>query len=113
MPADGRVEEGASFVDEAMLTGEPAPVRKEPGAALTGGTVNGAGALTLRVEKVGGDTVLSGILRMVEEAQGGKLPIQALVDRVTLWFVPAVIAAALATFALWLALGPAPPCPMR
>ncbi|KTQ89604.1 ATPase [Aureimonas ureilytica] len=111
VPADGRVEEGASFVDEAMLTGEPAPVRKEAGAALTGGTVNGAGALTLRVEKVGGDTVLSGILRMVEEAQGGKLPIQALVDRVTLWFVPAVIAAALATFALWLALGPAPALP--
>ncbi|WP_019994670.1 heavy metal translocating P-type ATPase [Aureimonas ureilytica] len=111
VPADGRVEEGASFVDEAMLTGEPAPVRKESGAALTGGTVNGAGALTLRVEKVGGDTVLSGILRMVEEAQGGKLPIQALVDRVTLWFVPAVIAAALATFALWLALGPTPALP--
>ncbi|WP_062115124.1 heavy metal translocating P-type ATPase [Aureimonas sp. AU40] len=111
VPADGAVEEGESFVDESMLTGEPAPVAKTPGAPLTGGTVNGAGALTLRVEKTGADTVLSGILRMVEEAQGGKLPIQALVDRVTLRFVPAVIAVSLLTFALWMIFGPAPALP--
>src|SRR5690606_27483619 len=88
--------------------GEPVPVEKSPGAALTGGTVNQNGALMLRATKVGGDTVLSQIIRMVEQAQASKLPIQALVDRITMWFVPAVMAAAALPFVVWLALGPSP-----
>ncbi|MFG6498516.1 heavy metal translocating P-type ATPase [Sulfitobacter sp. 1A13191] len=103
---DGIVIEGRSYVDESMITGEPVPVEKTGGAALVGGTVNGTGSLTYRATKVGGDTVLAQIIRMVEEAQGAKLPIQALVNRITLWFVPAVIAVALVTFGLWLAFGP-------
>ena len=103
---DGIVVEGQSYVDESMITGEPVPVEKTGGAALVGGTVNGTGSLTYRATKVGGDTVLAQIIRMVEEAQGAKLPIQDLVNRITLWFVPAVIAVALVTFGLWLAFGP-------
>ncbi len=106
--ADGIVSEGASWIDESMLTGEPAPVRKTLGDAVTGGTVNGTSALAFKVTAVGADTVLARIVRMVEEAQGGKLPVQAMVDRITRWFVPAVMVLALVTFALWLALGPAP-----
>jgi Au+-exporting ATPase len=106
--ADGEVIEGASFVDESMITGEPVPVRKEQGDAVVGGTVNQAGALVVRVSAVGADTVLSRIVRLVEDAQSGKLPIQALVDKVTMWFVPAVMAAAAATFVVWLAFGPSP-----
>ena len=105
---DGTVTEGAGWIDESMLTGEPAPVEKAPGAPVTGGTVNGASALTFRVTATGGDTVLARIIRLVEDAQGGKLPVQALVDRITRWFVPAVMALALATFLAWLALGPEP-----
>ena len=108
IPADGRVEEGSSYVDEAMITGEPVPVAKHAGDTLTGGTLNGSGSLTLQVVHAGADTVLARIIRMVEQAQGARLPIQALVDRVTSWFVPAVMAAALATFLAWLALGPQP-----
>ncbi|PZU92532.1 MAG: heavy metal translocating P-type ATPase [Chelatococcus sp.] len=108
VPVDGEVTEGTSFVDESMITGEPQPVRKEAGAAVTGGTVNGSGALRLRATRVGADTVLAQIVRTVETAQGAKLPIQALVDRVTLWFVPAVMGLALATFLVWLAFGPSP-----
>lgn len=103
---DGIVVEGQSYVDESMITGEPVPVEKIGGAALVGGTINGTGSLTYRATKVGGDTVLAQIIRMVEEAQGAKLPIQDLVNRITLWFVPAVIAVALVTFGLWLAFGP-------
>jgi P-type Cu+ transporter len=106
--ADGVVTRGESWVDESMITGEPAPVRKAEGEPVTGGTVNGQGALTFRAEKVGRDTALAQIIRMVEEAQGAKLPIQGLVDRITLWFVPAVMAAALATVVIWLIFGPAP-----
>nr|WP_275426703.1 heavy metal translocating P-type ATPase [Elioraea rosea] len=105
---DGEVIEGTSFVDEAMITGEPMPVAKEPGAAVVGGTVNQNGAMAFRATKVGGETVLAQIIRMVEQAQGAKLPIQALVDRVTLWFVPAVMAAAALTFLVWLFFGPEP-----
>jgi Cu+-exporting ATPase len=105
---DGEVIEGRSNVDESMITGEPVPAAKGPGDAVTGATVNGAGALSVRVTRVGGDTVLAQIIRLVERAQGAKLPIQALVDRVTGWFVPAVIAAAAATVAAWLAFGPDP-----
>ena len=108
IPADGAVIEGASFVDEAMVTGEPVPVEKSPGAKVTGGTVNGTGAFRFRATAVGGATVLSQIVRMVEQAQGSKLPIQAVVDRVTMWFVPAVLAIAALTFGAWLAFGPEP-----
>jgi Cu+-exporting ATPase len=108
LPADGAVAEGESHVDESMVTGEPMPVRKAAGAPVVGGTVNGAGALAVRVSRVGADTVLAGIVRMVEGAQASKLPIQAVVDRVTRWFVPAVLALALLTVAAWLARGPDP-----
>jgi Au+-exporting ATPase len=112
VPVDARVISGDSWVDEAMVTGEPVPVAKQTGNRVIGGTVNQAGALVIEATAVGADTMLSRIIRMVEAAQGGKLPIQALVDKVTLWFVPAVIAAAALTFAVWLALGPAPALPM-
>ena len=108
IPVDGNVTGGMSFVDEAMITGEPRPVRKEIGALVTGGTLNTTGSLTFRAEKVGADTMLAQIIRMVEAAQGAKLPIQALVDRVTQWFVPAVMAAASLTFLAWMVFGPHP-----
>lgn len=108
LPVDGEVIDGASYVDESMITGEPIPVSKSPGSAVVGGTVNQKGAFTFRATAVGGDTVLSQIIRMVEEAQGSKLPIQALVDKVTMGFVPAVFAVAALTFAAWLYFGPSP-----
>ena len=108
LPVDGTVLTGTSYVDEAMISGEPVPALKEAGAAVTGGTINTTGAFTYRAEKVGADMMLSRIIRMVENAQGAKLPIQAVVDRVTAWFVPAVIAAAVLTFAVWLIWGPQP-----
>ena len=108
VPVDGEVTEGQSFVDESMISGEPLPVAKRQGAALTGGTVNGTGSLTYVVTRVGADTVLSQIIRMVEAAQGAKLPVQALVDRVTAWFVPAVMAVAVLTSPIWFVLGPEP-----
>ena len=108
VPVDGEVLSGQSWIDESMITGEPAPVAKAAGAQVTGGTVNQTGALTFRATAVGEATMLAQIIRMVEAAQGGKLPIQALVDRITLWFVPVVMGLALLTFAVWLILGPAP-----
>lgn len=105
---DGIVTEGQSWVDESMLTGEPVPVEKASGDEAIGGTVNGNGALTLKASRVGGDTVLSQIIRMVEEAQGARLPIQGLVNRVTMYFVPAVLVVAALTVGLWLMLGPDP-----
>ncbi|WP_430912272.1 heavy metal translocating P-type ATPase [Methylobacterium sp. sgz302541] len=108
IPVDGEVTEGDSYVDESMITGEPVPVAKSSGATLVGGTVNQQGALSFRATAVGEATVLSQIIRMVEEAQGSKLPIQALVDKVTMWFVPAVMAAAALTFAAWFVFGPSP-----
>ncbi|WP_245947788.1 heavy metal translocating P-type ATPase [Billgrantia montanilacus] len=108
IPVDGQVTDGSSFVDESMVTGEPVPVRKEAGAEVVGGTINKVGSFTFRATNVGADTLLAQIVRMVEQAQGSKLPIQALVDKVTNYFVPAVIAAALATIAVWLIFGPAP-----
>ncbi len=108
IPVDGEVLDGSSFVDESMITGEPIPVQKGPAAAVVGGTVNKTGAFRFRATKVGAATLLAQIVRMVETAQGAKLPIQALVDKVTGWFVPAVIAVAALTFAVWLAFGPSP-----
>src|SRR5690606_34413246 len=105
VPVDGQVTEGSSFVDESMITGEPVPVHKDAGAEVVGGTINQKGSLLVRANKVGGDTVLAQIIRMVQQAQGSKLPIQTLVDKVTLWFVPAVIVAALLTFVVWLVMG--------
>ena len=105
---DGEVIDGGSFVDESMITGEPIPVEKKPGDTVVGGTVNKTGAFQFRATKVGAQTMLAQIVRMVEAAQGSKLPIQATVDKVTAWFVPAVIAAALLTFAAWMLFGPSP-----
>ena len=108
IPVDGEVVDGASNVDESMITGEPVPVAKAAGATVTGGTVNGTGSLTFQASRVGADTTLAQIIRMVEDAQGAKLPIQGLVDRVTLWFVPAVMALAVLTVVVWLIFGPDP-----
>ncbi|WP_340110231.1 heavy metal translocating P-type ATPase [Pikeienuella sp. HZG-20] len=108
---DGEVTTGSAHVDESMITGEPLPVAKSEGDPVTGGTVNGAGGFQFRATRVGADTTLAQIIRMVEDAQGAKLPIQGLVDRITLWFVPAVMAAAALTVLLWLALGPSPALP--
>lgn len=105
LPVDGVVVDGDSHVDESMLTGEPIPAAKGPGAAVTGGTVNGTGSFTYRVTAVGADSVLARIVAMVEDAQGAKLPIQAMIDRITRWFVPAVMAVAAATFVTWLVIG--------
>jgi Cu+-exporting ATPase len=105
VPVDAEVSEGTSAVDESMLTGEPMPVRKAPGDAVVGGTVNQTGALTVIATKVGADTVLAQIVRMVEEAQGSKAPVQRLADRVAGVFVPAVIVIAALTLGAWLATG--------
>lgn len=108
IPVDGEVIEGRSYVDESMITGEPIPVQKEAGSAVVGGTINQQGSFTMRATAVGGQTLLAQIIRLVEQAQGSKLPIQAVVDKVTLWFVPAVMAAATLTFLVWLIAGPEP-----
>lgn len=105
---DGVVASGTSFVDESMITGEPVPVEKAAGDTVVGGTVNGTGALTFTATKVGRDTMLAQIIRMVEDAQGAKLPIQDLVNKITLWFVPAVMAVAAMTVVAWLLFGPDP-----
>ena len=105
---DGEVTEGSARVDESMITGEPVPVAKSVGDPVTGGTVNGSGAFQFRATRVGADTTLAQIIRMVEEAQGTRLPIQGMVDRITLWFVPAVMAVALVTVIVWLLVGPSP-----
>lgn len=105
---DGAVTEGDSFVDESMITGEPVPVAKSTGAEVTGGTVNGKGSFRFQATRVGSDATLSRIIRMVEDAQGAKLPIQGMVDKITLWFVPAVMVAAVLTLLAWLVLGPQP-----
>jgi Cu+-exporting ATPase len=101
VPVDGRVVEGRSNVDESMISGEPVPVEKEPGGKVVGGTVNGTGSLLVRAERVGSDTLLAHIVRLVAEAQRSRAPVQRLVDRVSRWFVPAVIVASVLTFFLW------------
>ena len=108
IPVDGQVTDGASSVDESMLTGESMPVDKAPGALVYGATMNLQGAFHYRALQVGGDTVLSQIIRLVEEAQGSKAPIQRLADRVAAYFVPTIIVVASAAFLFWLLLGPAP-----
>ena len=105
IPVDGVVVEGESSVDESMLTGEPIPVDKGPGDKVTGGTINGQGRLKFEAKKVGKDTALAQIIRLVQEAQGSKAPIQALADRVAAIFVPAVLGIAVLTFILWWAIG--------
>lgn len=105
---DGVVLDGTSAVDESMISGESMPVDKTPGAEVIGGTINRTGAFRFRATRVGADTTLAQIIRLVEEAQGSKAPIQRLADRVAAYFVPAVIVVALATGAIWLAVGPQP-----
>ncbi len=105
VPVDGVLREGSAHVDESMLTGESLPITKGQGDKLTAGTVNLSGTLVMEAQRVGSETVLAQIVRMVESAQGAKLPVQAAVDRVTAWFVPAVMAVALLTVAVWLAFG--------
>ncbi|WP_412062224.1 heavy metal translocating P-type ATPase [Rubrivirga sp. IMCC45206] len=108
IPVDGVVVAGRSFVDESAMTGEPVPVEKEEEASVAAGTVNGTGALTVEAGAVGGATALARIVRMVEDAQGSKPPIQALADRVVAVFVPVVLATAAVTFAVWMLVGPEP-----
>ena len=108
IPVDGEVVDGVSFVDESMITGEPVPVEKILNATVVGGTVNQTGALAIKATAVGSATVLAQIIHMVEQAQASKLPIQAMVDRITMWFVPAVMALATLTFLIWFFFGPDP-----
>ncbi len=108
IPVDGTVTEGKSWVDESMITGEPEPAEKAVGAEVVGGTINKTGAFQFRATHVGGDTVLAQIIRMVEEAQAGKPPIQRVADRIASIFVPVVLVVAVLTFTLWLMLGPDP-----
>jgi P-type Cu+ transporter len=108
VPVDGVVVEGSSTVDESMLTGEPIPVAKSTGARVTGATVNGTGGFVMRAERVGADTMLAQIVRLVGEAQRSRAPIQKLADRVAAWFVPSVVLAAIVTSAAWAAMGPEP-----
>jgi Cu+-exporting ATPase len=108
VPVDGIVVDGRSSVDESMLTGEPAPVRKEAGAQVTGGTVNGTGSLVMEARAVGSGTMLARIVRMVAEAQRSRAPIQAVADRISGWFVPLIVLIAVLTFVVWNLVGPEP-----
>src|SRR5690606_5871676 len=108
IPVDGVVTEGSSAVDESMLTGEPVPVSKETGDDVAGGTLNGTGTFLMRAGKVGAETLLARIVAMVAAAQRSRAPVQKLADRVSAWFVPAVMLAAAAAFATWMLLGPEP-----
>jgi Cu+-exporting ATPase len=108
VPVDGAVLEGSSAVDESLVTGEPIPAEKAAGSPVTGGTVNGVGALVIRAERVGADTLLAHIVRLVSEAQRSRAPIQRLADAVSARFVPAVLLVAAATFAVWASVGPEP-----
>jgi Cu+-exporting ATPase len=109
VPVDGEVIEGRSSIDESMITGEPVPVEKAAGAKITGATVNGTGSLLMRAQRVGKDTLLSQIVRMVAAAQRSRAPIQKLADKVSAWFVPSVVLVSLIAFVVWGLFGPAPP----
>jgi P-type Cu+ transporter len=111
VPTDGEVLDGKSSVDESMLTGEPVPIEKVPGSAVSGGTINGTGSFVMRATRVGQDTLLAQIVRMVSEAQRSRAPIQRLADVVASWFVPAVVVIALLTAIVWGVFGPAPQLP--
>ncbi|WP_380052263.1 heavy metal translocating P-type ATPase [Falsihalocynthiibacter sp. SS001] len=108
IPTDGVVVDGSSYVDESMVTGEPAPVKKAEGDTVVGATINNAGAFRFRATRIGEDTLLAQIVNMVTQAQGAKLPIQGIVDRITGWFVPIVLGIAALTVLVWLFLGPEP-----
>jgi len=108
VPVDGVVLEGASAVDESMISGEPLPVEKTPGEQVIAGTINGAGSFLMRAERVGQETLLAQIVRLVADAQRSRAPIQRLADKVAGWFVPAVVAVAVAAFLVWLIFGPEP-----
>jgi Cu+-exporting ATPase len=108
IPVDGIIIEGGSSVDESMVTGEPIPVEKSEGSRVTGGTVNGNGSFVMSAEKVGSETLLAQIVRMVNEAQRSRAPIQRLADRVSSYFVPAVILVSIVTFVVWALSGPSP-----
>jgi P-type Cu+ transporter len=108
IPVDGLLLEGASAVDESMVTGEPMPVEKSPGDKLTGGTLNTSGSFVMRAERVGSETTLAQIVKLVSEAQRSRAPMQRLADKVAAVFVPAVVAAAIITFVVWTLLGPEP-----
>jgi Cu+-exporting ATPase len=108
VPADGVVLEGRSAVDESMLSGEPIPVEKEPGSKVVGGTVNGTGSLLIRAERVGSDTLLAHIVRMVADAQRSRAPVERLVNRVARYFVPTVVLVSIVTFVAWAFWGPEP-----
>ena len=108
VPVDGIILEGKSSVDESMVTGEPIPVEKEPDSKVIGATINGSGSLVMRAEKVGTDTLLAQIVKMVAEAQRSRAPIQRLVDVVAAYFVPAVVGIAVITFIIWALIGPEP-----
>jgi Cu+-exporting ATPase len=109
VPIDGVVVEGTSAVDESLMTGEAMPVTKHAGDAVTGGTGNGSGSFDMKVQRTGAETTLARIVAMVSTAQRSRAPIQALADRVSAWFVPAVITIAVIAFAAWLVFGPSPP----
>src|SRR5512145_355382 len=111
VPTDGEVLEGKSSVDESMLTGEPVPIEKVPGSAVSGGTINGNGSFVMRATRVGQDTLLAQIVRMVSEAQRSRAPIQRLADVVASWFVPAVVLVAVLTAVMWAVFGPEPQLP--
>src|SRR5205823_5907612 len=105
VPVDGTVAEGVSAIDESMLTGEPIPVGKRPGDPVIGGTVNTTGSLVMTATRVGSDTVLARIVRLVGEAQRSRAPVQRLADAVAAWFVPAVVLVAVLTFSAWALFG--------
>lgn len=108
VPTDGRIVDGATSLDESLVTGEPIPAARGPGDRVTGGTVNGTGSFIMEAERVGADTLLAHIVRLVREAQRSRAPIQRLADRAAAWFVPAVLAVAAVTFVVWAIFGPPP-----
>jgi len=113
VPVDGIVLDGASHVDESLLTGEPDPVSKAKGASLSAGTTNGSGTLLMRAQRVGGDTLLAQIVRLVAQAQRSRAPVQRLADRVSAWFVPSVVVIAVVAAIVWALFGPPPQAAAR